>query len=90
MMNELMGLVNVCGYDAYLDKMPYGYEITFHDFVGFDDDWNEVFRDCDNPAAVDALLAWLDANCDARTDNLYTDYRFGDAVVRVGYTSFDI
>ena len=90
MMNELMNLINACGDDVTVWELRDRLDITVEDFDGFADGGVEIDRDYDNPAAVDALLAWLDANCDSRTGDYYTDYRFGGAVVRVGYASFDI
>ena len=90
MMTEMMALVNACGNDAFSYAMPDGYNIIFEDFAGFDDNWNEIDRGYDDPAAINALLSWLNINCDRRVDDFYTTYYFGNYTVCVGYASMDI
>lgn len=65
-------------------------DLTIDDFEGFDEDWNEVFRDFVNEDAIEEVLWWLEENADSIDDNLYRDYYFGDIMVEVGYTCFDI
>lgn len=76
---------DVC-YDVYDDKL----EITLNDFEGFDDDWEEVMREFDNPEAVDAMIEWLRVNANKVIDDFYTEFHFDNFVVEVGYASFDI
>ena len=47
----------------------------------------ECFIDKD---AVDTVLIWLEENADYACGTFYRSYHFGDIVVEVGYTSFDI
>ena len=76
------------------DVIFYIYKDIIHvdidDFVGFDDDWNEIFRDYTNPKGLGKLLAYLDKNALNVVDDLYTTYCLKDCIVKVGYTSFDI
>lgn len=92
MLSELMVLVNACGADAAINSYDQGksYHITIDDYDGFDDDYEALEREYDNPQAVEALLEWLSAHCNKTIENLYTDYYFDNFMVEVGYTSFDI
>ena len=65
-------------------------DLTINDFDGFDEDWGEIFREYDNAEAVEEVLDWLEENADCVHDDYYCQYYFGDIVVEVGYTSFDI
>lgn len=65
-------------------------DLTFNDFAYFDDNWNEVYRDYDNPQAVAELKDWLKENCIQYDDNLYTHYYFNNFIVTTGYASYDI
>lgn len=91
MFNEFMKMVNACGTDAIIERHCDGtYVLTLEDFDGFDEDWHEIEREFENDEAVDALLAWLNANCTERDANLYVRYTFPDFQVTVGYASFNI
>lgn len=65
-------------------------DLTFNDFAYFDDDWNEVYRNYDNPQAVEELKDWLKENCIQCDNNSYTHYYFNDFIVITGYASYDI
>lgn len=90
MFDTIITLINACGHDIYFYTTDNTIYITIDDFDGFDDDWNEIMRDYENPDAVNALLNWLDNNCISQTGDLYTFYSFNDFKVELGYTSFDI
>lgn len=90
MFDTIITLINACGCDIDFYTVNNTIYITIDDFSGFDDDWNEIMRDYDNPDAVNALLNWLDNNCISQTGDLYTFYSFNDFKVELGYTSFDI
>ena len=64
--------------------------LTINDFEGFDDDWDEVDREFVDEGAVEEVLDWLKENADYVDGDYYRYYHFGDIVVIVGYTSFDI
>ena len=76
------------------DVIFYIYKDVIHvdidDFVGFDDDYNEIFRDYTDPDGVDKLLDYLDKYALYTKGELYTIYYLQDCIVKVGYTSFDI
>lgn len=64
--------------------------LTIDDFEGFDENWHEVDREFVDENAVDEVLEWLEANADCTDGDYYYWYYFGDIVVVVGYSSFDI
>ena len=65
-------------------------DLTIDDFEGFDDDWCEVDREFVDADAVEEVLEWLEENADCVDGDFYHYYHFGEIVVEVGYTSFDI
>ena len=66
-------------------------DLTINDFEGFDDDWCEVDREfVDAEKTVEEVLDWLEENADSVDGDFYHYYHFGNIVVVVGYTSFDI
>ena len=65
-------------------------DLTIDDFEGFDDDWCEVYREFADADAVEEVLEWLEKNADCVKGDFYRNYHFGDIVVEVDYTSFDI
>lgn len=65
--------------------------LTINDFDGFADDWSDAEREFADADAVDAVLDWLEEHADCfEEDYCCCYYHFGDIVVEVGYTSFDI
>lgn len=90
MFDTLMALINACENDVDFFEKDKIIHLTIDDFEGFDDNWNEVMRDYNNPNAVNALLDWLDINCAFKVDKFYTIYSFDGFAVELGYTSFDI
>lgn len=73
-------------YDVYDNRI----DLIIYDFVGFDENWSEMFRDLADEDAVDEVLQWLGEHADRVEHDLYHYYYFGDIEVVVGYTSFDI
>ena len=65
-------------------------DLTINDFEGFDDDWCEVDREFVDAETVEEVLDWLEENADSVDGDFYLYYHFGNIVVVVGYTSFDI
>ena len=76
--------------DSWYEITDNRIDLTIDDFEGFDENWNEVDREFVDEDAVEEVLKWLKENADCIDDNLYRDYHFGDIVVEVGWTSFDI
>lgn len=65
-------------------------DLTIEDFEGFSEDWEEIYRDFVDEDAVDEVLEWLREQADFVDGDFYHYYHFGDIVVEVGYTSYDI
>lgn len=65
-------------------------DLTIDDFEGFDENWSEIDREFVDEGTVDEVLEWLEENADCVDDNFYRCYHFGEIVVEVDYTSFDI
>lgn len=64
--------------------------VIVYDFEGFDDDWEEIYRDYDEEL-VDSIQEKLKKSAvSVDDDGLYTLYTFNDFVVEWGYSSFDI
>lgn len=64
--------------------------VTIDDFIGFDDDYNEIFRDYTDPKGIGKLLNYLDKCSLCTKDDLYITYYLQDCIVEIDYTSFDI
>ena len=76
--------------DSWYDITDNHIDLTIDDFEGFDEDWSEKDREFVDPKAVDEVLEWLEDNADYIDDDFYHYYHFGDIVVELGYSSFDI
>ena len=76
--------------DSWYDVDDNRINLTINDFEGFDDDWSEMNRELVDAKAVEEVLDWLEENADSYEGDFYEYYHFGDIVVEVGYTSFDI
>ena len=76
--------------DSWYDVTDNHIDLTIDDFAGFDEDWSEKDRELVDADAVDEVLEWLAENADWIDDDFYCYYHFGEIVVEVGYTSFDI
>lgn len=76
--------------DAFYEVIENHIDLTIDDFEGFDEDWSEIFRDFVDEKAINEVLEWLKINADYVEDDYYYSYHFGDIVVEVGYTSYDI
>lgn len=90
MYDKLMSLINACGNDVSFYQNSNKIDITFQDFLGFTDDWEEEMREYDNPTEVAYLKNWLGNNCIKKEEDFYTTYFFKGFSVQVGYASYDI
>lgn len=63
--------------------------VTVNDFEGFDEKWNEVFRDYDSEL-VEAIQTILEKFAIAVVEDFYSQYRFNGFTVVWGYASYDI
>ena len=76
--------------DAFYEVIENHIDLTIDDFEGFDEDWSEIFKDFVDEKAVNEVLEWLEKNADYVDRDFYHYYYFGEIVVEVGYSSFDI
>ena len=65
-------------------------DLTINDFEGFAADWSEIDHEWVDKAAVDEVLAWLADHADFVDGDFYRHHHFGEIVVELGYTSYDI
>lgn len=65
-------------------------EFMVYDFEGFDDDWSEVDHEFADRELVDRVLDLLEQEADEVEGDYYMYYHFGDVVVELSYSSFDI
>ena len=87
---KIIAQLNRISADAFYEVIENHIDLTIDDFEGFDEDWSEIFRDFVDEKAVNEVLEWLEKNADYVEDDYYCCYHFGDIVVEVGYTSYDI
>ena len=64
--------------------------VTVEDFIGFDQDWNEVERELDDEDLVNAIEDKLSEACLSENGDLYHYIHFDGFSVCWGYASFDI
>ena len=76
--------------DSWYDVDDNRVNLTINDFDGFDDNWREIDREFVDEDAVEEVLDWLEEHADYVDGDFYHYYHFGDIVIEVGYTSFDI
>ena len=89
-MKDIIAQLDRISADSSYDVGDNFIDLTIDDFEGFDEDWSEIYREFDDADAVEEVLEWLEKNADYIDDDLYCYYHFGEIVVEVGYTSFDI
>lgn len=88
--DEVMALLATMGNDATVYTMQDGtIDVTIEDFEGFDDDWDEIYRDYDVDT-VDHVYDTLEAAAVLVTGSLYTTFDMGGFNVAWGYASYDI
>lgn len=76
--------------DSWYDVIDNHIDLTINDFDGFDEEWNEIDREFTDETTVEEVLKWLGENADRVEDGFYCRYHFGDIVVEIDYTSYDI
>lgn len=76
--------------DSWYEVTDNRIDLTIDDFEGFDENWDEVFREYVDADALEEVFEWLEENADCVDGDFYRYYHFGDIVVEVGWTSFDI
>lgn len=76
--------------DAFVEMRKGVLYFTVNDFEGFDEDWGEVMHDFTDGELVEEIEDALEEMADEVVGDFYVEYYFGDAIVEVGYTSYDI
>lgn len=87
---KILEMANALGEDAIVFDFNNEINVDFNDFDGFDENWEEIMRDYDNPNAVEAFEEMLRSEALSIDDDYYTTYHFNGFTVKVGYTSYDI
>lgn len=83
--------VDALGEDAsYYVDLEGDLHVTFEDFEGFDDDWDEIEREYDDEEAVDAFVERLEAEASEVSGDYYRYYQMDGFTVVTGCASMDI
>jgi hypothetical protein len=88
--NELMERLesyNEMG-DLFINEIGERISVDIYDFVGFDENWEEVDREVG--IDVEEFIEFLQNNANSYEMGFYSTFEFADCVVRLGYTSYDI
>lgn len=64
--------------------------VDLNDFEGFDENWDEQFREYDNVDGIKNFLNILEKEALEIDEDYYTTYKFDGFSVKLGYTSYDI
>ena len=86
MMNMIKDLKNDATYFEYKGII----HVDLDDFEGFDENWDEQFREYDDADAVENFLDTLEKEALEIDEDYYTTYKFDGFAVKLGYTSYDI
>ena len=78
------------GADVSYEVEEEGFDVVIEDFDGFDEDYSEIMREFDDPAAVERFEDMLEEECLSYEDDFYVVYHFEGFDLRLGYSSFDI
>lgn len=89
-MEMIIAKLDTIAEDSYYFVNNNHIDLTIDDFEGFDENWSEVDREFVDADTVEEVLEWLEENADCIDGDFYHYYHFGEIVVKVGYTSFDI
>lgn len=90
MRNTIVEMIKEMENDVDFREVDNKIIVTIDDFFGFNDDFEEVFREYENPEKVEAFKDFLEKGCLEKEDGFYIRYHFNDCEVVLGYTSFDI
>lgn len=84
---EMLKTLEAVG-DVSVDLDEFDLDVTFEDFVGFDEEWDEIMRDYEKPELVDEVFDLL-KQCPRKGD-FYVTYLVDGHQVEVGFSSYDI
>lgn len=88
--NNITAQLDRISADSWYDVNGNRIDLTINDFEGFDKNWREIEREFVDADAVENVLEWLKVNADRVDGDFYRYYHFGDIMVKVEYTSYDI
>ena len=85
-------LLETAGEDLSVSVSEYSGNIivTENDFIGFDNNWNEVERELDNEELVNSIESQLETAALRASGDYYRYYEFDGFTVVWGCASFDI
>lgn len=88
----MVEILEALGQDVYYNynEGDHKFDVTIDDFEGFDDDWDEIYRDFDDPEAVEHFLDVLEEESLSHEGHFYVVYHFDGFSVEIGYSSYDI
>lgn len=66
------------------------YYVTMEDFLGFDEEWNEIDRDYADETLVDDFLDALTEQAIRIEGDFYRTYYFDGYMIRLDFASYDI
>lgn len=89
MIKTLELLIQNCGNDVSFFRTKEMLYLTILDALEFDEDWEPIPRDYDNPKAIEFLLDWLESNCKHKSGTINIIYDFDDFSIMVDYSSYD-
>lgn len=88
---QVMELLESAGADLLVDVRSDGeIAVVVQDFEGFDDDWEEVERELDDPDRVEEIEEVLEREALSASGDFYRYYQFDGFSVCWGYASFEI
>ena len=91
MFEELMALLQhlegIGDISLHINEEDRSIDITFEDFEGFDDNWNEIYRDYVDDVAVNHALEMLHQFC---SGDFYEEGNLNDYHFQVGWGSMEI
>ena len=85
----VMELLQTLGDDVTIDERDGDIIVTVQDFEGFDDDWDEIYRDYDDDA-IDAVYDQLEEAAIRVKGDFYRYFIFDGFEVQWGEASMDI
>ena len=88
---KMLELANALGDDALVDVFDNNkIFVELNDFDGFDENWNEIYRDYDNEKAVKDFRKMLHDKAIKIDDDFYIEYYFDGFSVELGFASYNI
>lgn len=87
---EIVELLESAGADLSVDYEADEIEVLVEDFVGFDEEYCEIFRTLDDEDLIDSIESQLEESALSVSGDYYRYFKFDGFSVCWGYASFDI